>query len=69
MSRVVRDRPAEPVSQAQFSGANGDREKLIFPVQLTTSRIGKLLARLIYTLLYVRTIHSIEYTCSPSSIF
>ena len=32
-----------------FSGANGDREKIIFPVQLTTSRIGNL-TRLILTL-------------------
>ena len=28
-----------------------DREKLIFPVQLTTSRIGYLITRLIQTLL------------------
>ena len=38
-----------------FSGANGDREMFVFPVQLTTSRIGNL-TRLIYTLLYVMTI-------------
>ena len=35
--------------QTKFSGANGDREILIFPVQLTTSRIGNL-TRLILTL-------------------
>ena len=37
---------ARPNSQ----GANGNREKIMFPFQLTTSRVGK---RLIYTLLYV----------------
>ena len=35
--------------ETKFSGANADREKLIFPVQLTTSRIGNL-TRLIHTL-------------------
>ena len=44
MRRLARDRTAEPVSrETKFSGANGDREKLIFfPVHLTTSRIGNL---------------------------
>ena len=32
-----------------FSGANGDKEKNMFPVQLTTSRVGNL-TRLIHTL-------------------
>ena len=36
----------------KFSGANGDSEILIFPAQLTTSRIGNL-TRLIHTLLYM----------------
>ena len=31
-----------PSRDAKFSGANGGREKYIFPVQLTTSRIGNL---------------------------
>ena len=35
--RDCQTRPARPNSQA---GADGDREKVIFPVQLTTSRIG-----------------------------
>ena len=48
--------------ETKFSGANGDREKFIFPVQLTTSRIGNL-AQLIHTLiLYVMTIHAYIYT-------
>ena len=34
---------------SKFSGANGDREILFFPVQLTTSRIGYL-TRLFHTL-------------------
>ena len=41
---------AQPVSK--FSGANGDRKISIFPVQLTTNRIGNLTG-LIHTLLYV----------------
>ena len=40
----------------RFSGANGDRKKLISPVQLTTSRIGNL-ARLIHTLLCMMATH------------
>ena len=35
----------------------GDKGIFIFPVQLTTSRIGNL-TRLIHTLLYVMTIHT-----------
>ena len=35
--------------ETKFSGVNGDREILIFPVQLITSRIGNL-TRLIHTL-------------------
>ena len=38
-----------PSRETKLSGANGDREKIIFPVQLTTSRIGNL-TRLILTL-------------------
>ena len=57
MSRLTRDGTAEPVSRDQISGTYGDREMFIFPVQLTTSRIGNL-TRLIHTLLYVTTIHT-----------
>ena len=49
MSRLRWDGTAEPVSRDQFSGANGDRGTFVFPVQLTTSRIGNL-TRLILTL-------------------
>ena len=39
-SSLTRDGTAEPPSRGtKFSGANGDREKIVFPVQLTTSRI------------------------------
>ena len=38
-----------PSRETKFSGANGDREKDIFPVQLITSRIGNR-TRLILTL-------------------
>ena len=46
-----------PSRETKFSGANGDREILFFPVQLTTSRIGNL-TRLIHNLLYVMTLHT-----------
>ena len=57
MDRLTRDRTAEPVLRDKFSGANGDREISIFPIQLTTSRIGNL-TRLILLLLCVMTIHT-----------
>ena len=50
-----RDGP-NPSREAKFSGANGDREMFIFPVQLTSSRIGNHTG-LIHTLLKVLTIH------------
>ena len=51
-------RRPNPSRETKFSGANEDRKYdiFIFLVQLTTSRIGSL-TRLIYTLLYVMTIH------------
>ena len=41
-----------PSRETKFSGKNADRVIFIFPVQLTTSRIGNL-TRLIYTLLAI----------------
>ena len=46
MSRLTRD--GNSSRKAKFSGANGDREEFVFPVQLTTSKIGDL-TRLIHT--------------------
>ena len=46
-----------PSRETKFSGANGDREICLFPVQLTTSRIGNL-TLLFNTLLYVMTTHT-----------
>ena len=46
-----------PSRETKFSGTHGDRGMFIFPVQLTTSRIGNL-TRLIHTLLCVMTIHT-----------
>ena len=43
--------------ETKFSDTYGDRGIFIFPVQLTTSRIGNL-THLIHTLLYVITIHT-----------
>ena len=38
-----------PSPETKFSGANGDRQKIFFPVQLPTRRIGNL-TRVIHTL-------------------
>ena len=41
-NRLTRDGTADPSDETKLPGANADREILIFPVQLTTSRIGNL---------------------------
>ena len=56
-----------PSREAKFSGMHGNRGILIFPVQLTTSRIGNL-TRLIHTLLYVMTIHTYMHTYSSGKL-
>ena len=62
MSRLTRDGTAEPVSRDQIlRHVRGHRGMFIFPVPLTTSRIGNL-TRLIHTLLYVMTIHTYIHT-------
>ena len=55
MSRLTRDGTAEPVSRDQILRHARGQGNIIFPVQLTTSRIGNL-TLLIHTLLYVMTI-------------
>ena len=57
MIRLTRDVTAEPVSRDQIfrRERNADTEIFIFPVQLTTSRIGNL-TRLIHTLAICVTI-------------
>ena len=57
VSRLTRDGAAEPVSRDQILRHARGQGNIIFPVQLTTSRIGNL-TRLIHTLLYVMTIHT-----------
>ena len=57
MSRLARDGTAEPVSLDQILRHARGHGDILFPVQLTTSRIGSL-TRLIHTLLYVMTIHT-----------
>ena len=47
--------------EIKFSGADGDRETFIFPVQLTTSRIGNL-TRLIHTLAICVIIHVCDHS-------
>ena len=56
MIRLARDGTPNPSRETNFSGANADREIFIFPVQLTTCRIGNL-TRLIHTLAICVTIH------------
>ena len=50
-----------PSRETKFSGANGDREMFIFPVQLTTGSIGNL-TRLILTLAICVTIHGSNFS-------
>ena len=57
MSRLTRDGTAEPVSRDQILRHERGQGNTIFPVQLTTSRIGNL-TPLIRTVLYVMTIHT-----------
>ena len=57
MSRLTRDGTAEPVSQDQILSCERGHGIFIFPVQLTTSRIGNL-TRLMHSLPYVMTIHT-----------
>ena len=55
MSRLARDgRLPNPSRETKSSGANGDREMLIFPAQLTACRIGNLI-RLIPAQLTIHT--------------
>ena len=61
MSRLTRDGTAEPVSRDQILRHAREQGNIIFPDQLTTSRIGNL-TRLIHTLLYVMTIHTYIHT-------
>ena len=61
MSRLTRDGTAEPISRDQILRHAREQGNIIFPVQLTTSRIGNL-ARLIHTQLYVMTIHTYIHT-------
>ena len=61
MNRLTRDGTAEPVSRDQILRHARGQGNIIFPVQLTTSRIGNL-TRLIHALLYVMTIHTYIHT-------
>ena len=49
--------PPHTSRETKFSGANGDRELSIFPIQLTTSRIGNL-TQLIFLSRYGMSIHT-----------
>ena len=60
LSRLTRDGTAEPISRDQILRHARGQGNIIFPVQLTTSRIGNL-TWLIHTLLYVMTIHTHTY--------
>ena len=68
MSRLTRDGTAEPVSRDQILRHARGQGKIIFPVQLTTSRIGNL-TRLIHTLLYVMTIHTFTRAFLAENVF
>ena len=55
-----------PSRKTKFSGADGDRDLFIFPIQLTTSRIDNC-TRLIHTLLHVMTIRTYIFHTSVFS--
>ena len=62
MSRQTRtELLPKPSRETKFSGTNTDRGIFIFPVQLTTSRIGNL-TRLIHTLAICVTIQTYIHT-------
>ena len=66
MSELTQEGP-NTSSEDKFSGANGDREKHIFHVRLTTSRIDNH-TRLIYVLLKMLTIHEGYWSCSGGTL-
>ena len=68
MNRLTRDGTAEPVSRDQILRHARGQGNIIFPVQLTTSRIGNL-TRLIDTLLYVMTIYTYIHTYIYSTMY
>ena len=67
MSRLTRDGTAEPVSRDQILRHARGQGNTIFPVQLTTSRIGNL-TRLIHTLLCVMIIHTYIHTVHEDEV-
>ena len=61
LDKRTRDGTAEPVSRDRIlRRERGQGKVLIFPLQMTTSRIGQL-TRLIHTLLCVMTIHTFKH--------
>ena len=69
MSSLTQDGTAEPVSrETKFSGANGNREIFIFPVQLTTSRIDNL-SRLIHTCTRALSLRNLDLGSECGRVF
>ena len=58
MGRLTRDGTAELVSRDQILRRERGQETFVFPVQLTTSRIGNLI-RLIHTLAICVTLYTL----------
>ena len=54
----MNNKQADAGRETNLSGANGDREVIIFRVQLTMSRIDNLTWLIHITLLYVMTTHT-----------
>ena len=68
MSKLARDGTAESISRDQILSHARGQGNIIFPVQLTTSRIGNL-TPVIHTLLYVMTKRDILTTTCLSCTF
>ena len=67
MSRLTRDGTAEPSHETKFSGANGDGEIFIFPVQSTTSRIDNL-TKLILPFAICDDLHTYIHTSGEGDV-
>ena len=65
MNRLSGTGRLDPFRETKFSGANKNREMFIFPVELTTSRIGNL-TRLIYSAICDHTYMYLEMSLFPS---
>ena len=68
MSRLTRDGRPNPSRETKFSGANGDREMLIFPVEAGQSYITRLILILTIAICVILTIAICVTILKPKGI-